>query len=212
VADYNFLEVIDITNPPSPYIVGSMHVHASDVAVSGDYAYVAGSGLKVIDITNPASPQLVGGVDTPGYVAVGVALSGGHAYVADGYVFGAIPGLRIAWRQCGGAVGIEDDPEASTPDQEIPSSRLRLAVHPNPFNPQTTISFSLDWTEQATVAVYSLTGHRVATLADRVLSSGPHTLTWTGRDSQGRAMPSGTYIVRLETDSGVEARKVSLVR
>jgi flagellar hook assembly protein FlgD len=49
-------------------------------------------------------------------------------------------------------------------------------------------------------------------LADGLLNGGTHTLTWNGRDSQGHAMPSGTYIVRLETESGVEARKVMLLR
>jgi hypothetical protein len=57
---------------------------ARDVAISGDYAYVAdgSSGLQVIDITNPASPTLAGSYDTPGY-ARGVAVSGDYAYVAD---------------------------------------------------------------------------------------------------------------------------------
>ncbi|MBK9302846.1 MAG: T9SS type A sorting domain-containing protein, partial [bacterium] len=91
VADsYSGLQVIDITNPASPQIVGSVNTPGSarGVAISGTYAYVAGdyAGLQVIDITNPASPQIVGGVDTPGN-AVGVTISGTYAYVAD-YEFG----------------------------------------------------------------------------------------------------------------------------
>jgi hypothetical protein len=78
--------VIDITNPASSQIVGSVDTPGSayGVAVSGMHAYVAdySSGLQVIDITNPASPQIVGSVDTPGF-AYGVAVSGMHAYVAD---------------------------------------------------------------------------------------------------------------------------------
>ncbi len=55
------------------------------VAVSGNYAYVAGDvgGLHVFDVSNPAKPQRVGGYDTSGY-AHGVAVSGNYAYVADG--------------------------------------------------------------------------------------------------------------------------------
>ncbi|RPH92423.1 T9SS C-terminal target domain-containing protein, partial [candidate division KSB1 bacterium] len=58
--------------------------YAWDVAVSGDYAYVAdgGSGLRVVNITNPAAPFESGFYDTPG-VAYGVAVSGNYAYVAD---------------------------------------------------------------------------------------------------------------------------------
>ena len=87
-----------------------------------------------------------------------------------------------------------------------------LSVHPNPFNPQATISFSRVRDAWASVVVYDLVGRRVVTLASRMFDAGLNTLTWYGRDAAGKAMPSGTYIVRLETDSGVEARKVALVR
>ena len=89
---------------------------------------------------------------------------------------------------------------------------MLYANYPNPFNPQTTVSLSFARAEWVEIGVYDLTGHRVITLADRQFSAGPHTLTWNGRDDAGRALPSGTYIVRLETESGVEARKVSLIR
>ncbi len=88
VADeYYGLQVIDITNPASPQIIGSVDTPglASNVAISGHYAYVAdwGFGLRVINITNPASPQIVGSVDTPN-MAHDVAMSGPYVYVADG--------------------------------------------------------------------------------------------------------------------------------
>ena len=56
-----------------------------DVAVSGNYAYVAGGdgGLRIIDISNPAAPTEAGFYDTPGD-ARGVAVAGNYAYVADG--------------------------------------------------------------------------------------------------------------------------------
>jgi hypothetical protein len=109
-------------------------------------------------------------------------------------------------------VNIEGDSPGSETDEEVPVVELSLAVHPNPFNPQTTITFSLERDEWAKIGVYELTGRRVVVLADRILPADAHTLTWNGRDSQGRAMPSGTYVVHLETDSGVEARKVMLIR
>ena len=80
------LQVIDITNPQSPQIVGSVDTpgYGPWRGRLGHHAYVADgeSGLQVIDITNPQSPQIVGSVDTPGN-ADGVAVSGTHAYVAD---------------------------------------------------------------------------------------------------------------------------------
>ena len=97
--DNGGLQVIDITNPASPQIVGSRDTPdgARGVAVSATYAYVADwdSGLQVIDIANPANPQIVGSVDTPS-AANGVAVSEPYAYVADGGL-GGRRDLEILW-------------------------------------------------------------------------------------------------------------------
>ena len=88
VADaYTGLQVIDVSNPGAPVIVGHVTTnYATDVAVNGSHAYVADytSGLRVIDISNPASPALVGTADTPGTTNA-VAVSGNYAYIGDGY-------------------------------------------------------------------------------------------------------------------------------
>jgi flagellar hook assembly protein FlgD len=49
-------------------------------------------------------------------------------------------------------------------------------------------------------------------LSDQEFAAGPHTVTWNGRDSEGEVMPSGIYVVRLESESRVESRKVTLIR
>jgi hypothetical protein len=81
------LRIITISNPNYPEVIGSLETpgSAEDLAVSGDYAYVAdGSigGLRIIDVSNPEEPFEVGSYDTPG-TASGVAVSESHAYVAD---------------------------------------------------------------------------------------------------------------------------------
>ncbi|MBT7409796.1 MAG: hypothetical protein HN826_08860 [Methylococcales bacterium] len=79
--------IIDITNPLSPIIVGSVDTpgNALDVFVIGNTAYVAdsSSGLQVIDISNIGSPIIVGSIKTP-HNAKKVFVLGNHAYVADG--------------------------------------------------------------------------------------------------------------------------------
>lgn len=105
------------------------------------------------------------------------------------------------------------DPTAVGDDSaEIPSGGLNLAVHPNPFNPQTIISFTLERADMTEIGVYDLAGRRVRELANQEFSTGSHSLTWNGRDSNGQAVPSGTYLIRIQTESGVQARKVMLVR
>ena len=114
--------------------------------------------------------------------------------------------LQSRWVPTGSITGVGDNPA------DIPAQVSRLAVHPNPFNPRTMIEFTLARTEWAEIGVYTLTGRRVALLAERVFAAGSHELPWNGCDSQGRAMPSGTYVIRLEIESKATARKVTLVR
>ena len=77
--------MIDIANPQSPEIVGSVGTvgDAYGVVVSDTHAYVADwtFGLQAVDITNPQNPEMVGEVGMP-WSAYDVAISGTHAYVA----------------------------------------------------------------------------------------------------------------------------------
>ncbi|MFH2052547.1 MAG: FlgD immunoglobulin-like domain containing protein [bacterium] len=78
------LSIIDVSNPASPFIVGTFPGYVYDLAVAGDLVFSAAgeSGLEVIDIANPAIPTLVGSCDTS-VKAVRVAVSGDLAFVAD---------------------------------------------------------------------------------------------------------------------------------
>ena len=80
------LQVIDVSNPAFPVILGSVDTpgFALAVALSGTLAYVAddSSGLQIVDVSNPASPVIVGSLDTPGR-AWGIAVSGTTVYVGD---------------------------------------------------------------------------------------------------------------------------------
>jgi hypothetical protein len=86
VAASTGLYIVNVSNPSNPVQVGfcSTPGSAKDVAVSGNYAYVAdgSGGLRVINISNPASPAAAGFCATAGD-AQGVAVSGNYAYVAD---------------------------------------------------------------------------------------------------------------------------------
>lgn len=95
---------------------------------------------------------------------------------------------------------------------DVPRPGSIVSSAPNPFNPQTTISFSLERSERAKINVYDLTGRLVSVLADQSYTAGDHSVVWNGTDAMGREVPSGSYIVRLETESVVESRKISLIR
>lgn len=97
---------------------------------------------------------------------------------------------------------------------EIPLRSGGLAVHPNPFNPQTTIAFNLERSGDADVRIYSVRGELVEILRQDGLAAGRHEMVWQGRDRDGRDVPSGSYFARLYLDGGAVGAvvKMSLVR
>ncbi len=96
--------------------------------------------------------------------------------------------------------------------EQTPGRELTLTAWPNPFNPLLTISFAAPETGPTLLAVYDPRGQLVVTLESEPGPSSLWQTVWNGRDSSGRAMPSGTYFVRLSTKDAVQAKKVSLVR
>jgi hypothetical protein len=84
--------------------------------------------------------------------------------------------------------------------------------HPNPFNPQTTISFMVPDAGPVQLTVFGVDGRKVATLLQRPLSAGTHEVTWNGRDDDGRQMASGTYVYRLQAGQYVAMRRMVLVK
>ncbi len=94
-----------------------------------------------------------------------------------------------------------------------PALRTRLlASVPNPFNPETRIRYSLAGDGPVSLTIYDVTGRRVRTLVEGRLAQGHRETVWRGDDHDGRALPSGTYYVRLEADGRVDHGKVTLLR
>ncbi len=62
------------------------------------------------------------------------------------------------------------------------------------------------------VTVFDMTGKLIKTVTRQIYAAGPHALEWDGRDSSGRAVSSGTYLLRMKTDAAVVATKALLVR
>jgi hypothetical protein len=76
-----------------------------------------------------------------------------------------------------------------------------IGVYPNPFNPTTTISFSLAQPGQVQLMVYSIRGERVTTLINSQLDAGLHSVVWNGTDANGNPVASGVYFYCLQAGS-----------
>jgi len=84
--------------------------------------------------------------------------------------------------------------------------------YPNPFNPRTTISFTLPEAQPVSLAIYSLDGRQVATLLHEVRGPGAHDVVWHGQDDAGHAVASGTYFYRLNAGPYSQVRKMILMK
>jgi hypothetical protein len=77
--------------------------------------------------------------------------------------------------------------------------------HPNPFNPKTTISFSIPNSSFVTLKVFDLLGREIATLVNEDKSAGTHIATWDGRNNSGVRVSSGVYFYHLEVKPTIDA-------
>jgi len=99
-----------------------------------------------------------------------------------------------------------------------PAAFALLQNAPNPFNPSTTIRFTLPEAGHVTLAVYDINGRLVRTLvgfaasAAQAFPPGHHEVVWDGRDNNGREVASGVYVYRLTAKQGVVTRRMVLAR
>lgn len=85
------------------------------------------------------------------------------------------------------------------------------AAFPNPFRGRTSMMLSLPHEGHVRVAVYDLAGRRIRTLIDGQMAAGGQTLVWDGRSDDGRTVPAGLYMVRFDTPSVRQSRRLVLI-
>ncbi len=105
-------------------------------------------------------------------------------------------------------VGISDSDENS-----IPVVNMLQGNYPNPFNPETTISFAVDGEAGYTsLIVFNMKGQKVKTLVNRTLKAGHYDISWKGRDDAGKSVSSGIYYYRLDNGDFSETKKMLLMK
>ncbi len=96
-------------------------------------------------------------------------------------------------------------------DAEVLTTALS-GNYPNPFNPETTIAFSLEKAGSVKLEVYNIKGQKVITLANGNMDKGRHNVVWNGRDNNGRKVSSGLYLYRLKTEKEEFNSKMILMK
>ncbi|RLD42432.1 MAG: hypothetical protein DRI88_11685 [Bacteroidetes bacterium] len=93
----------------------------------------------------------------------------------------------------------------------IPSVTKLIGNYPNPFNPETTIEFSIQNDSKIELTIFNIKGQNIKTLVHNVLSKGYHSLTWSGVDEFGKPVSSGIYYYQLKVNGTNEAVKKCLL-
>ncbi len=189
--------------------VGTFNVRLENLAGTVDWGLTAHDQSLVYDskfgsipggssfLNGPGSNEWVTiNITAPGFYAVGVWKSSAADLAKSGT-------YRLSILQPATDV-------ASSPN--LPSVTALSDVHPNPFNPRTTVSFDLAREGSARVAVYDAAGRLVRTLVSETRPAGRYEITWDGHDDAGQQVASGVYIVRLEAANASDQRKITLVK
>ncbi len=114
----------------------------------------------------------------------------------------------------GDAVELPSSPAimSGPPHVTAPTGTSVMSISPNPFNPETAISFHLERTGHVRIVIYDIRGAIVRRLTDETLPAGDRVARWNGADDAGRPASSGIYFVRMTAGSHTEARKIVMLK
>jgi len=110
-----------------------------------------------------------------------------------------------------------DIPMSETVDTQnheiIPAkSDFNLSNYPNPFNPETNVSFSIPYDSEVELSIFNIKGQKVKTLINEELHKGKHTTIWSGVDENNKPVSSGIYLYRIKTNNQESVKRMLLLK
>jgi len=100
----------------------------------------------------------------------------------------------------------------NTTDAEIVSTVTLDQNYPNPFNPETTINYHLSEATRSELIIYNIKGEVAKNYGKSFQEAGDYSIVWDGRDSDGKNLPSGIYLYRLQTAGKIITNKMILMK
>ena len=149
-----------------------------------------------------------------GWITIAQVDGSGNSQTALDYTYTdrtVVNGIRYTYRllshDINGAAHEYETTSEATPDAPMPTEYALEQNFPNPFNPNTTISYALKEAGFATLKIYNLLGQEVANLVSQQMEIGRYSVTFNAYD-----LPSGIYIYRLEVNDFTDAKKMMLMK
>ncbi len=107
----------------------------------------------------------------------------------------------------------ENEPEEEPSNYSLPTCATLNANYPNPFNPETTILFSIPIDSKVNLSVYNIKGQKIRNLVNNKIDKGNHSVVWYGDDELGNSVSSGVYFYKLNVNGeSKQIRKCILMK
>ncbi len=166
------------------------------------------SGYVILDVSDPTQPRRVADFDTaPNFVGQGFdGAFGVYPFSPSGNIF-------VSDQQNGLFIfaGIEPVTHVQSSPPQSPAAFKLFANYPNPFNPETTISYQIPRDSQVALAIFNTVGQQVRTLVNERQSAGVYLVLWDAKDDFGNRVPSGVYFYRLRAGKVEVTRRLILL-
>jgi hypothetical protein len=107
---------------------------------------------------------------------------------------------------------VPDSATAIRSEEQIIDEFELIGNYPNPFNPSTTIVFTLPKGTNVKITIYNMLGEEILKLADREFAAGLNKVIWNGKNQYEAAVESGVYLYSLEINNHIETSKMLLLK
>ncbi len=97
-------------------------------------------------------------------------------------------------------------------DNIVHSSHFSATNYPNPFNPTTTIEFSIQNESKVDLSIFNIKGQFIKSLINESLFTGDYSVTWDGVDNSGKFVGSGVYFYQIKTKSKILTKRMLLLK
>jgi flagellar hook assembly protein FlgD len=94
----------------------------------------------------------------------------------------------------------------------LPNTPLLYPAYPNPFNASTILKYYLPAGYPVQLVIYNSLGREVVRLLDQRQNAGHHQIVWQGRTADGRELPSGLYLARMNAPGFNATTKITLLK
>jgi len=95
---------------------------------------------------------------------------------------------------------------------QLPETTIMENAYPNPFNPQTFISYKLSEATTVKIKVYDMQGRSIKTLFNGKQAAGSYHVYWNGTNKDGMKVSTGNYMIRMETENTMKSQKVLFIK